>query len=178
MKSKYTIKEIAELGIFTGIAIVLNLSIFKFHITASGGSISFVMVPLFVIAIRHSWWKTLISTGIVYALVACLIGGYGFATFPFDYFIPYGSICLISLVRNKILQDGWKSYLYLIISIILVTTIRFFSSTISSILIYEYQFIPAIIYNAPYVFITGGIGLAFLLILLNPLKYINKKNKC
>ena len=133
------------------------------------------MIPLFIIAIRHTWWKTLIACGLVYALPACLIGGWGIVTYPLDYLCAYGAICLISLVRKKILSDEWISYLYLIVSVIVVTALRFIFSTISSIVLYDYELVPALIYNAPYIFITGGIGLASLIILLKPLKIINKK---
>ncbi len=172
----YTIKDIAEIGIFSALAIILNLPIFKIKITPDAGSISFVMIPLFIIAIRHSWWKTLIACGIVYGIPACLIGAHGFITYPLDYLLAYGAICLVSLFRSLILKENKMSYVYLIISIILVTTIRFFAATLSSIVIYNFKFIPALVYNAPYVFITGGIGLAALIILLKPLKVINKRN--
>jgi len=172
----YTIKDITEIGIFTAIAIILNLPVFKIKITPDAGSISFVMIPLFIIAIRHSWWKSLIAGGLIYGLAGCLMGGHGFITYPFDYLIPYGSICLISLVRNLILKENKISYLYLTISIILVTVIRYFSATISSVIVYNFKITTSLIYNAPYVFISGGIGLIALIFLIKPLKVINKRN--
>lgn len=176
MMNKYTIRDITEIGIFTAIAIVLNLPFFKIKFTPTGGSISFVMIPLFIIAIRHSWWKTFISCGVIYALIACLTSGHEFFTFPFDYFLGYGCICIISLFNKLIMKENKMSYLFLAISVIVVTTLRFIFSTISSMIFFEYKIIPALIYNAPYIYITGAIGLAVMLYLLKPLKAINKKH--
>jgi len=172
----YSIKDIAEIGIFTALAIILNLPVFKIKITPDAGSISFVMIPLFIIAIRHSWWKSFIAGGLIFGVIGCLMGGHGFIAYPFDYLIPYGSICLISLLRKLILKENKLSYLYLTISIILVTVIRYFSATFSSMIVYNFQIIPSLIYNAPYVFISGGIGLIAIIFLLKPLKVINKRN--
>lgn len=173
--TKYTIRDIAEIGIFAGIAIVLNLPFFKIHIAPDAGSISFVMIPLFILAIRHSWWKTFIVCSIVYGLPACLIGGHGLQTYPLEYLCAYGAIAIISLFRNKILSDNKISYLYLAFSILIVTLVRFIFATISSVFLYEYQFVAALIYNSAYVFITGAIGLIALILLLKPLKMIDKK---
>lgn len=171
----YTVRDIAEIGIFTGIAIVLNLPVFKIKITPDAGSISFAMIPLFILAIRHSWWKTLIASSLVFGLIACLIGGHGLITYPLDYCLAYSGIVIISLFRKKILSPGFPSYLFLTLAVILATTIRFFSSVLSSMLIYEYSFVASLIYNAPYIFITGAIGLLAGLLLLKPLKIVNEK---
>ena len=176
--NKYTIRDIAELGIFAGITIVLSLPIFKIHIAPDAGSISFVMIPLFILAIRHTWWKTLIVCAIVYGLPACLINGHGLQGYPLDYMCAYGSIAIVSLFRGHILSNKKSSYLFLILSITIVTLLRYAFSTMSSIWIYEYQFIAALIYNATYIFISGAIGLVALLLLLKPLKIVDKKYPC
>lgn len=174
--NKFTIKDIAEIGIFVGIALVLNLPIFKIKITPDAGSISFVMIPLFFIALRHSWWKSFIAGAIIYGLPACAIGAHGFQHYPFSYMIPYGAICIVSLFRTYIFDDRKSSYLFLIISTIMVTMIRYCSECIASVIFYpEMQFKAILIYNASYVFITGAIGLVTTIILLKPLKVINKR---
>lgn len=170
--NKYTIRDITEIGIFVGLALILNISIFTFHIMPNAGSISFTMVPLFIIALRKNWWKTLIASAFVYGILACVIDGYGIASYPFDYMFAYGGITIVSLFRNKIFKQKY-GFIYLIISVIIATVIRLFSSTISSMVVYQYKFIPAIIYNATYIPVTGALCLAILLALYIPLKTIN-----
>jgi len=176
MMNRFTTRDIAEIGIFVGIGLVLNLPIFKIHITPDAGSISFVMIPLFLIALRHNWWKSLIAGAIVYGLPACAIGMHGFQHYPFSYMIPYGSICFISLFKNLIFNKGKLGYLFLTIIILLVTFIRFCSECVGSLIFYSgMSFIAILIYNAPYVFITGAIGLIAMLLLIKPLKIINER---
>ena len=176
-KMNKTIKDIAEIGIFIGLALILNLPVFKIHITNNAGSISFVMIPLFIIAIRKVWWKSFIAGGIIYGLFACLISGHNFITYPFDYLLGFGSIALISLFQKLILKDNRLSYLFLIVASVLATILRIIFSTISGVIIYEYNFISSFIYNAPYISITGAIGIIVMIFLLKPLKIINSKEK-
>lgn len=171
----YTIRDIAEIGIFVGLALVLNLPVFTIHIMSGAGSISFCLVPLFIIALRKSWWKTLIASSVVFGLLACLIDGYGFVTYPLDYLCAYGSIVVVSLLRRLILRDDKVSYLYLIVGVITATCLRIMFSTISGVVIYQFTFLASITYNAIYISITGAVTLAILLLLLKPLKILNNK---
>ena len=175
INTKLTIREITELGIFVALAIVLDIPVFKFKIGPNGGSISFVLIPLFIIAIRHNWWKTLIAASIIYSPIACAIGGNGWQSFIFDYALSYGSIFLISLVRNKILSENKSSYIYLIISVLIFTLSRYIFTCISSMIFYSSNFTQALLYNVTYVPISSAIGLVTLLVLLKPLKIVNEK---
>ncbi|MCQ2794878.1 MAG: energy-coupled thiamine transporter ThiT [Bacilli bacterium] len=168
---KYTIKDIAEIGIFVGLALVLNIPIFSIHIMSNAGSISFTLIPLCIIALRKSWWKTLIATAIIYGLFACLMDGYGFQTYPLDYCLSYGSLTLISLVRKPIFEKKY-GFIYLIVSVILATLLRILFTTIDGVWLYEYTFLASFIYNATYVSITGAVTLAALLLLFKPLQMI------
>ncbi|MCQ2793818.1 MAG: energy-coupled thiamine transporter ThiT [Bacilli bacterium] len=173
--NKYTIRDITEIAIFSAIAIVLNLPVFKIHIASDAGSISFTMVPLFIIAIRHSWWKSLIASSVVYGLIACLTSGHGIITYPLDYALAYSGVVFISLMNKKILAENKMSYVYLFLTSLLAVLLRYIASTLSSIFIYDLAFVPALIYNAPYIFISGAIAITISLLLLKPLKIINQK---
>ena len=168
---KYTIRDIAEIGIFVGLALILNLPIFSIHIMSNAGSISFTLVPLCVIALRKSWWKTLIATAIIYGLFACLMDGYGFQTYPLDYMLSYGALTLISVVNKPIFEKKY-GVIYLIASVVLATLLRILFSTIDGVWIYNFTFLASFIYNATYVSITGAVTLAILLILYKPLQII------
>ena len=171
---KYTIRDIVEIGIFTGLALVLNLPIFSIHIMPNAGSISFSIIPLCIIALRKKWWKTLIATSVIYGLFACLMDGYGFQTYPLDYMLAYGSITLLSLIRKPIFEKKY-GIIYLIIGMIVATLLRILFSTLSGIWIYEFTPLASFIYNATYISITGAITLGVLLILFKPLMIINQK---
>ena len=173
-KMKYTIRDIVEIGIFTGLALVLNLPIFSIHIMPNAGSISFSIIPLCIIALRKKWWKTLIATSVIYGLFACLMDGYGFQTYPLDYMLAYGSITLLSLIRKPIFEKKY-GIIYLIIGMIVATLLRILFSTLSGIWIYEFTPLASFIYNATYISITGAITLGVLLILFKPLMIINQK---
>ncbi|MCQ2795716.1 MAG: energy-coupled thiamine transporter ThiT [Bacilli bacterium] len=171
---KYTIRDIAEIGIFVGLALVLNLPIFSIHIMSNGGSISFTMVPLCIIALRKSWWKTLIATALIYGLFACLMDGYGFQTYPLDYMLSCGALTLISFVRKPTFEKKY-GFIYLIISVVLATLLRILFATIDGVWLYEYTFLASFIYNATYVSITGAVTLAILLLLFKPLQIVTKR---
>ncbi|MCQ2792192.1 MAG: energy-coupled thiamine transporter ThiT [Bacilli bacterium] len=170
----YTIRDITEIGIFTGLAIILNLHVFSIHIMPNAGSISFSIIPLFIIALRKEWWKTLIATSLIYGLSACLMDGYGFQTYPLDYLLAYGSIVVVSLLRKRILNDKF-GIIYLIVGVIISTLLRILFSTLSGMWIYEYTFLASFAYNATYISITGAIALGVLLLLFKPFKIINQR---
>ena len=129
---------------------------------------------LFIIALRKSWWKTLIASSVVFGLLACLIDGYGFQTYPLDYMLAYGSITLLSLVKKPIFEKKY-GIIYLIIGMIIATLLRILFSTLSGIWIYEFTPLASFTYNATYISITGAVTLGVLLILFKPLMIINQK---
>lgn len=171
---KYTIKDITEIGILVGLALVLNLPVFSIHIMPNAGSISFTMIPLFIIALRKSWWKTLIATALIYGVFACLMDGYGFQTYPLDYMLAYGSITLVSLVRRPIFEKK-LGIIYLIVSAVIAILLRILFATIDGVWLYSFTFLASFIYNATYISITGAISLGILLLLYKPLQLIINK---
>ena len=96
---KYSIQEICETAILVGLAVVLDQFV-KIPVQANGGSISFAPVPLFIIAMRYGGLKGFIASGLFFGLITCLLDGYGFQCFPFDYFIALCGYGLIGTFVN------------------------------------------------------------------------------
>ena len=103
-----TTKQIAEEGVLLAMAFVLNL--IKIPVGATGGSINFQMLPLMIIALRHGPAHGFIAGGIVYGLITCLTDGYGFACYPFDYLIGFGSVAVMGLFRKQIFGENQEGY--------------------------------------------------------------------
>lgn len=175
MNIKYSVQDIVESSVLIALAIVLDF--IKIPVGATGGSISFTMLPLFILAIRQGFLKGFLGIGIVYGLITCLKDGYGIETFPFDYLLGYGSISIVGLFSKQILDDKKpaKSIVFLIFSGVFATFLRLMSSTISSMIIYDYEFVPAIVYNALYIPLSGIVSIAIILLLYKPLLMVNNK---
>ena len=171
-------RDIAEDGILIAAAFILNLV--KIPVSTGGGSINFQMLPLFLIALRRGPAHGLVCGGIIYGLITCLTDGWGFATYPFDYLIGFGSVMVIGYFRRFIFskdQDGYnlKGELFILLACLLATLIRFVGSTASSIIVYGVTLKEALIYNAVYIPVSGAIATALLMASYGALIKINKR---
>lgn len=173
---KFTTYEICELGILIAAAICLDFA--KIRIGQTGGSINFQIIPLAIIALRHTPMKTFISAGIIYGLISCLLDGYALYTFPLEYMVAFGSVMIISLLRKQIMGKGKFNVIGLVLlsaAIILQTGVRFFAASIDSVLFYEIDWVGAFAYNALYVLPTGALTLVVVgLLYIKPLFMLNK----
>lgn len=174
----FSVRDITEMGVLIAAAIGLNF--IKIVSMPTGGSINLQMLPLFFLALRRGPLKGFIAGGIVYGLITCLTDGYGFATFPFDYLLGFGSIAIIGFFSPCILKEGvknytWKTEVLLFIAGIAATTMRFVAGTVSSMVVYGYDLIPAMTYNSMYVYISGLLATAILMGLLGPICRINAR---
>ena len=175
---KFSTKDIAESGVLIAAALVLNF--IRLFPAPTGGSVNLQMLPLFILAIRKGPVKAFIGCGIVYGLISCLTDGYGFATYPFDYLLGIGSTAILGLFSKQILNENVDNYnvkgeLFLFLGVAIATTMRFVAGTISSMLIYDYDIVPAMLYNVGYVFISAAISLAVIMALYGPIAKINKQ---
>ncbi len=170
------VKAITEDAMLIALAFVL--SFVKIPIGSTGGSINLQMLPLFIIALRRGPLHCFISSGIIYGLLACLVDGYGFATYPFDYLLGFGSAAILGFFRPLILNEK-ENYAYrlcfIFLGCLLATLLRFISSTVSSVVIYEYAFVAALAYNAVYIPVSGAVSIAVLMIFFKPFTYINRQ---
>lgn len=171
-------RQIAEDGILIAAAFILN--IIKIPLGTTGGSANFQMLPLFIIALRHGPAHGLICGGIIYGLITCLTDGYGFATYPFDYLIGFGSAMVLGFFSKYILSEkqewyNFKGEAFLLIGGLLATMIRFIGSSASSMIIYKLSLVPALAYNAIYIPVSGAISIAVLMAAYGPLLKIHHK---
>lgn len=97
---KLTPGVMAEISICTALALILGL--IKFSPVSQGGSISLVMVPIFVLALRRGWLVG--STGgILLGIIQLLTDAYVVHPVQFivDYPLAYGLIGLAGFFRKK-----------------------------------------------------------------------------
>ena len=175
---RFSIADIVEMGMLVAMATALN--VIRLFRMPTGGSVNFQMLPLFILALRRGPLKGFIGAGIVYGLITCLTDGYGFATFPFDYLLGFGSVALVGVFSPFILKKGLKGYnlkglLFILIACVLSTFVRFIAGTVSSIVIYNYGFSAAAIYNIGYIGISGAMATAVLMVLYAPLLSLNAR---
>ena len=174
---KITIKEMAEVAMLIAFALILDMPFLKFKIGANGGSISFTMVPLFVIAWRYGPIKSFFYIAIIYCGLSIVLDGEPIYSLPFDYCLAYGSIALSGLFRKQILTEkfNWKGIIFLILSVIIACAGRLISHTISSVIFYEVGFWAGFVYNFLYVGPCLGIVTVALLMLYKPLIDVNNR---
>jgi len=174
---QFSTRDIAESGVLIAAALVLNF--IRLFPAPTGGSVNLQMLPLFILAIRKGPIKAFIGCGIVYGLISCLTDGYGIATYPFDYLLGIGSAAILGIFAKQILREEKTNYnlkgeVFLFVGVTLATAMRFVAGTISSMLLYDYDIVPAMLYNVGYIFISGGIAMAVIMALYGPILKINK----
>lgn len=176
----FSVKDIAEIAILCALAIILDRFV-RIGIGSTGGSINISMVPLYVIALRHGWFKSLIAGGLVYGMITCLIDGYGIQTYPLEYFVAFGSVAILGVFAstiNKLCKlDNKKNiiicYAIMIGCIFLAAVIRFLAASIDSMLLWGLNLLEAFAYNATYVFVSA-IGVCIIMCILLPtIKMLN-----
>ena len=175
----FKVADIVEIAILCSLAIVLDTFV-KIPLGPSG-SINLSMVPILVIALRHGWFKTLFAGGLVYGLITCLLDGYGIITYPLDYFLGFVSTAVLGIFSEYIIKNYRSStkntimcFVFLTVGVLSWGVIRFFASSLSSVLVYEYTWEAAFAYNLGYVFISC---IADLVVLIGLLPLITRLNK-
>lgn len=188
---RYTIQEICETSFLVGLAVVLD-QFLKIQIQANGGSISFSALPLFIIAIRYGAFKGFIASGLIFGFLTCLLDGYGFQTFPFDYLIALSGYGLVGTFFNlakkfyKNIENTGEykkkqfiySVIFILISAVPVMLIRYVGHMISADILYGYHpindFLANFIYQSTYVPGAVGCSIIGMIILIEPVIMINR----
>ena len=171
-------RDIAEEGVLLAMAFILNLVGFRF--VKGGGSVNLQLLPLFIIALRRGPAHGLICGGFIYGMVTCLTDGYGLQTYVFDYLIGFGAVLVLGLFRNQIFgkdQTGYnlKGLIFLFVGGFIATLIRMIGSTASSMILYHYDFLPALSYNVTYIPLSGLFAIAIIMAIYGPLVKINRQ---
>ena len=178
IKEPFKVKEITRFAILIALAVLLDLipvPPFKFRITPTGGSISFSMLPLILLALDFSFAKSFIGCGLIFGLVTCLTDGYGIYTLPFDYFLGFGCLAIFSFFKYLTKLFKFKKHPKVLNFIILffygsiVVTLRVLSSTLSSMIFYNLTFGAGFVYNAIYVYPSFGLCYALIVVLKSTL---------
>lgn len=178
-KNQYSVYDIVESAMLIALAIGLDLPSLKIQLGANGGSVSFTMIPLFILALRQGPIKGLLGCGVVYGFITCVLDNWGLFSFPFDYLLGYGSIAIMGFFNKFILTDGsnkisFKGVCFIFIGSILAISGRLLSSTLSGIIFYEMEtFWASLLYNAIYILPSGAIVIISLIVLYKPLLLIN-----
>ena len=178
MKNKqlYRLCETAVL-----VALAWGLYYIKIEIGALGGSIDFVMVPLFIIAYRNGIGYG-VAGGLVFGFIKCLLGGgigYGLPSVLLDYVLAYGAVGVAGLFKEK--------YWAIELSTFIGCFARFIIHFISGVTIYKIMapteiagmtignpVLYSIIYNAIYMLPNTIIAIAVMALLRVPLKKMKK----
>ncbi|KHF41350.1 energy-coupled thiamine transporter ThiT [Halalkalibacter okhensis] len=121
-----------EVAVMTGLAIVLSNVKFG-ALWAMGGSISLIMVPIFIIAFRRGW-KMGVITGLLVGLLNLIIGGYVVhpVQLVLDYPLAYLVLGLASVFMLK--KGSVPSPLAIVFGLLFATTLRFFSHFASGVI--------------------------------------------
>ncbi|MBR3120441.1 MULTISPECIES: energy-coupled thiamine transporter ThiT [Oceanobacillus] len=162
MNSKRTL-FLVEVAIFTALALLLDILPISFKIWAQGGSVSFAMIPVFIVAFRWGikggllsgflWGVLQVATGTAYVLEPLQ----GFI----DYAIAFTVLGFAGLFAKKI-QEAVKSgesktYLtYITLGVFVGSALRFVAHYVAGIVFFgsavegQPAWLYSLIYNASY----------------------------
>ena len=168
------IRVLVECAILVALAVVLSL--LKAPLGAEGGSISLVMVPLIIIALRHGpVWG--IGAGLVFGFVKCVTGGglgYGLPSVLLDYVLAYGAVGVAGFFRKMkhgvvygTLVGGFARFISHFLSGVFLYAayagpiygLNFSNETTISVVLYS------VVYNGAYVLVSTILALVVLLML-------------
>lgn len=167
-----------EMGILVAAAIILDLPFLKFKVFANGGSITFAMLPLFILALRQGPFKGFIGAGIIFGCIDCLIDGEPIASIPLDYLVGYGSAAIVGF--TELVYKGKvdvKKYIFCGLFCLAATFVRLVGGTLSGMFLWETPFVESLVYNATYIVPTGLFALVGLLLLLKPNEQIGRPDR-
>lgn len=163
MNSKRTLFFI-EIAIFTALALVLdNIPFLKFKVWANGGSVSFAMIPVFIVAFRWGIKGGLLS-GLLWGLLKIAFGGIiltlhqGFVEYGLAFtvlgFAGLFSAPLQQAIKNSKMKLG---FMYVMLGVLLGAGLRYLAHVYAGIVFWG-EFTPegwpvvawSIVYNGSY----------------------------
>jgi thiamine transporter len=149
---------LAEVAIFTALAIVLSIIPPIFEMP-QGGSITLVMIPIILLALRRGP-KVGIITGILFGVIHFMIKPYAINPFQvlFDYPLAFGLLGLTAFLPNKPILGS-----------IIATVSRFLMHFIAGAIWWAPVYAPnanpivySTVYNASYLLPELGISIVFI----------------
>ena len=164
------------------VAFAAAISFIEIKIGALGGSIDFVMIPLFIICYRHGLKYGLLSC-FSFGLLYCLVGGkfgYGLPSVMLDYVLAYTVLGFAGIFKKK--------QKFIELSVLFGCFLRFVIHFISGITLYAITtatevagivtsnaVIFSLIYNALYMLPNTILAVIIMSLLRIPLKQLDKK---
>jgi len=154
-----------EIAIFTALALVLDIIPFlKFKIWPAGGSISFAMIPIFIVAFRWGLKGGIIS-GFLWGVLQIAIGDayilnfwqgaieYGFAFLA----LGFAGVFASSAQQAFKQENRKKTFLYIMFGVLLGTSLRFIAHFVAGIIFFgdaapegQPAWIYSLVYNSSY----------------------------
>ena len=154
-----------EVSIFTALALLLDILPLSFKIWAQGGSISFAMIPVFIVAFRWGLKGGLIS-GLLWGILQ-IVTGNAYILTPLQGFIDYGLAFTVigfagifaSQIQEAVKDGKTKIYLtYITGGVLLGSLLRFLAHFTAGVVFFESAiegqsvWIYSMIYNISYMF--------------------------
>lgn len=163
MRSKQMLFLI-EVAIFTALAMILDIVPFlKFKIWPAGGSISFAMIPIFIVAFRWGIKGGLLS-GLLWGILQAIYGGYiiHFWQGVIDYGVAFTVLGFAGLFATTVKQavkndELKKSFTYIMFGVLLGSALRFVAHFAAGVIFFadsapegQPAWLYSIIYNSSY----------------------------
>ncbi|MBY5035564.1 energy-coupled thiamine transporter ThiT [Streptococcus gallolyticus] len=172
--SKTNLRTLAEIAIFSALALILDK--IPLYTMPQGGSVSLVMLPILLLALRHGF-STGILSGLIVGTVQLFFGGYFLNIIQvfLDYALSYAGIGFAGLLAKQLKQQKsfQKQILTLTLAGFLGASIRFLGNFLAGIIFYgDYApkgtpvWIYSLTYNLSYILPSTVICLALLITLL------------
>ena len=158
--NKTNLLMLVEIAIFAAVGLVLDQ--ISFSLWAQGGSISFVMLPILVIAVRWGLSAGLV-TGLLIGVLQMTTGAYilHWAQALLDYVVAFTVVGLAGLFRHQIVEaaknlNKKKISLYVVLGIVIGGLLRYAAHAIAGAIFFaEYAgdqnvWVYTLIYNGSY----------------------------
>lgn len=157
-KRSKTIINIVETSILIAFAVVLEL-IFKlipFMDMPQGGSFSLAMLPILILSFRRGPFYGILG-GIIFGIINLLIDGvlYHWTSFFLDYTLAFGLIGVAGIFNPLLKENSRRNIVFLVIGSIVGIFFRLSSTVLSGMIAFETPFVGSVIYNAPYILVSG-----------------------
>ncbi|TCD46711.1 energy-coupled thiamine transporter ThiT [Streptococcus sp. X16XC17] len=148
------LRILAEIAIFAAIALILDR--LPLYTLPQGGSISLVMLPILLLALRHGFATGLV-TGAIVGSIQLFYGGYFLNIFQIflDYAVAYAGVGFAGLFATSLKQEntGSKAVLIMTLASLVGGLFRFLGNFLSGVIFYgDYapKGIPVWLYSLQY----------------------------
>ena len=164
MSSKRTLFLI-EVAIFTALALVLDIIPFlKFKIWPAGGSISFAMIPIFIVAFRWGLKGGLLS-GFLWGILQIAVGDAYILNFwqgAIEYGFAFMALGFAGVFANAAQQsfkqgENKRSFIYIMLGVLFGTALRFAAHFAAGIIFFsdaapegQAAWVYSLVYNSTY----------------------------